>query len=190
MRELLKTQYEFSDFQIEQLRFTFKTVASELSKLLIMGFLFHNQLGIYLFAVTVMMLLRSATGGLHCRSYLSCLAVSLFYMMLSLVIMPCIPVNKPLQMILLFCCILLNYYIGPVTSAVHRPLSNETTKRVRVQAFILIFFYLIITYIVPESPYIFAGFWVIILHTAQLSAAKLLKMKGVNHYEKQAYQVE
>ena len=36
MRELLKEQYQFSDFQIAQLEYVWKTVTSELSKLLIL----------------------------------------------------------------------------------------------------------------------------------------------------------
>lgn len=186
MQKFLKEQYGFSDYQIAQLAFTGKTVAAETSKLLIMGFIFRNELSLYLFAVAIMMLLRSSTGGLHCRTYLGCFFVSLAYMFLSLTVMPLIPVNKLLQMILLFLCILCNYYIGPVTSAVHRPLSEKVTKRVRLQSFIIIFFYLTLTYIVPENPYITVGFWVIILHTLQLIAAKIRKMKGEQKYEELA----
>ena len=116
MRELLKEQYQFSDFQIAQLEYVWKTVTSELSKLLIMGILFHDRLGLYLFAMAVMVL--------------------------------------------------------------------------RVQAFVIIFFYLTLTYIVPESPYITVGFWVIILHTLQLITAKLIKMKGAYDYERKTCQVE
>ncbi|MCM1127154.1 MAG: accessory gene regulator B family protein [Lachnospiraceae bacterium] len=191
MREFLKTQYQFSDFQVAQLNYLGKTLASEFSKLFIMGIIFKDILSVYAFAVVIMMLLRSSTGGLHCRKYISCFFVTFTYMFLSLAVLPAIPINKLVQMILLFFCILCNYYIGPVTSAVHRPLSEKTIRRVRGQAFVIIFFYLTLTYITPENPYITAGFWVIILHTAQLVAAKLLKiMKGVNHYEKQTYQME
>lgn len=190
MREFLKTQYQFSDFQVAQLQYLWKTLASEFSKLILMGILFHSIPGIYAFAVLIMMLMRSSTGGLHCRSYVSCFLVSLSYMFLSLIVLPVIPVNKLLQMILLFLCILCNYYIGPVTSAFRRPMAERTRNRVRGQAFVIIFFYLVLTYITPENPYITAGFWVIILHTLQLAAAKLSKLKGVNHYESQTYQME
>ena len=180
MHEFLKREYQFSDFQIAQLNYLWKTMASEISKLLIMGIIFKDILGIYIFAVVVMMLLRSATGGLHC----------LTYMFLSLIVLPVFPVNKLLQMVLLFACILCNYFIGPVTSKYRRPMSEKTIRRVQGQAFVIIFFYLILMYITPESPYITAGFWVIILHTMQLIAAKLLKMKGEKNYENQAYQME
>lgn len=194
MRELLKTQYQFSDFQVSQLYYTWKMLASEFSKLIIMGIIFRNILGIYIFAVAVMLLLRFSTGGLHCNSYISCFLVSLTYMFLSLIVLPVIPINKLLQMVLLFACILTNYYIGPVTSKFRRPLSEKVIHRSRGQAFVIIFFYLALAYITPENPYITAGFWVIILHTTQLVAAKLLKLlmrKGeVNNYESQTYQME
>ena len=63
------------------------------------------------------------------------------------------------------------------------PLSDRLVKRVKVQAFLIIFIYLTLTYIVPENPYITVGFWVIILHTMQLVTARILK-KG-DPYERE-----
>lgn len=186
MEKFLREQYQFSDFQIAQLQYTWKTFSSEFSKLLIMGLVFRNILGRYVFAVTVMLLLRTATGGLHCKKYISCFLVSFTYMFLSLTVLPFVPVNKVFQLILLFICMLCNYYIGPVTSAVHRPLSNDCIKRVKIQAFLVIFFYMVLAYIVPESPYITCGFWVIILHTLQLTTAKILKKEEI-YCEREAY---
>lgn len=189
MHDFLKEQYQFSDYQIALLEFFGKTVSSEISKLLIMGFIFRDVLGLYLFAVTVMSLLRISTGGFHCNTYFSCLFFSIGYMFTSMMLLPLIPVNKLLQMILLFACILINYYIGPITSEKHCPITAQTVKRVRIQSFIIIFFYLTLTYIVPESPYITVGFWVIIMHTLQLFVARVITFaKGGRTYrEKQTY---
>lgn len=186
MHEFLKEQYHFSDFQIAQLQYTWKTFGSELSKLLIMGLLFRHDFGKFVFSVTIMLLLRTATGGLHCKRYITCFLVTFTYMFLSLLVLPMIPINKVFQLILLFICMLCNYYIGPVTSAVHRELSVGCRKRVKVQAFLIIFFYLTLTYIVPENPYFTCGFWVIILNTLQLLAAKVQKKEGLV-YEREAY---
>ncbi len=175
MHELLKEQYEFSDYQIAQLAYLGKTLASEFSKLLIMGIIFRKQLGIYLLAVSIMLLLRTATGGLHCKTYISCFLVSFAYMFLSIMVLPNIAVNKVFQLILLFICMLGNYYIGPVTSTVHLPLKDGLVKRVKIQAFLVIFFFLTIIYIIPENPYTVAGFWVVILHTLQLALARIVK---------------
>ncbi len=181
MQEFLKKQYQFSDYQIAQLHFTFKSVGSELSKLLLMAIFFHDDLGRYVFAVMVMLLLRTATGGLHCKKYITCLLVSFSYMFLALMVLPLIEINKVLQLIFLFICMISTYYIGPVTSKVHRPLSEKNIKRVKLQAFVIIFIYLTLTYIMPENPYMVAGFWVVILNTLQLAAAKILKKKGENY---------
>lgn len=183
MRDFLKEQYEFSDYQIAQLAYLAKTFISEFSKLLIMGFFFREQLGIYLFAVVVLILLRTATGGIHCRKYISCFLVSFIYMFLALIVLPDIPINKVFQLVLLFICMLCNYYIGPVTSPVHEALEDSLVKRVKIQAFLVIFFYLTLTYIIPESTCVSAGFWIIILHTLQLIAARLIK-KGAPYERK------
>lgn len=177
MHDFLKKQYDFTDYQIAQLKYLFKTVTAEVSKLLIMAFLFREQLGLYFFAVTIMLLLRTSTGGMHCKTYWSCFAVSIGYMFLSIRVLPLITINKLFQMILLFACMLINYHIGPVTSAVHAELSYSVSKRVRIQAFLIIFFYITLTYILPESIYVTTGFWVVILHTLQLIAAKILKQE-------------
>lgn len=188
MNEFLKKQYQFTDYQIAQLQYVWKTLASEISKLLIMGIIFSDRLGIYAVAVTIMVLLRTATGGMHCKKYISCFLVSFSYMFLSVRVLPAIPVNKVFQLILLFGCMLCNYYVGPVTSTVHAPLGEGLVKRVKLQAFLIIFFFITLTYIIPENPYITAGFWVIILHTLQLVAARIIK-KG-EPYERKICEVE
>lgn len=188
MKELLKKYYQFSDYQVAVLQFVGKTVASELSKLLIMGIIFHDRLDLYTVAVVVMIFLRTATGGLHCNGYISCFLVSFTYMFLAIIVMPEIPVNKVFQLILLFICMLCNYFVGPVTSTVHLPLKDGLVKKVRIQAFLFIFFFITVTYIVPESPYITVGFWVIILHTLQLVAARIIK-KG-DPYEREIVEAE
>mgnify|MGYP002512619896 FL=1 len=188
MKELLKKYYQFSDYQVAVLQFWGKTLASELSKLLIMGIIFHDRLDLYTVALFVMIFLRTATGGLHCNRYISCFLVSFTYMFLAIIVMPEIPVNKVFQLILLFICMLCNYFVGPVTSTVHLPLKDGLVKKVRIQAFLFIFFFITVTYIVPESPYITVGFWVIILHTLQLVAARIIK-KG-EPYEREIIEAE
>lgn len=188
MNEFLKKNYQFSDYQVAVLQFVVKTLASEISKLLIMGFIFKDRLGIYAIAVIIMFFLRTATGGLHCKTYITCLLGSFTYLFLAIVVLPFIPVNKIIQLVSLFICMICSYYIGPVTSTVHVPLRDGLVKRVKVQAFLFIFFYIILTYIVPENLYITVGFWVIILNTLQLVVARIIK-KG-EPYEREIVKVE
>ena len=188
MNEFLKKNYQFSDYQIAVLGFIAKTLASELSKLLIIGFIFRDRLDIYAAAVIVMIFLRTSTGGLHCKTYISCLLASFTYIFLIIMVMPMISVNKVFQLILLFICMLCNYYVGPVTSSVHVPLKDGLVKRVKIQAFLFIFFFIVAMYIIPENPYLTVGFWVIILHTLQLIAARIIK-KGAP-YEREIDKAE
>lgn len=63
IKKHIKDTYHLSNYQIAQLAFLVKTLGSELSKLLIIGILFHNRLSLYIFALLVMFLLRCSTGG-------------------------------------------------------------------------------------------------------------------------------
>ena len=55
----IKQKYNMSNYQVEQIVFVFKSVGSELSKMLIMGILFQNEILLFLFQLIVMCLLRS-----------------------------------------------------------------------------------------------------------------------------------
>ena len=78
-RNYLRNKYHISNYQISQIFFLFKTLASEMSKIIIMGFLFSNQLSHYIYALFIMLFLRCTTGGLHFYTYTQCLIASIFY---------------------------------------------------------------------------------------------------------------
>ncbi|MDO5403498.1 MAG: accessory gene regulator B family protein, partial [Eubacteriales bacterium] len=69
----IQSIYGFSDYQIAQLRFTFRTVISEISKLIILALIFRNTLLLFIWAAILLRLTRASTGGIHCGSYISCL---------------------------------------------------------------------------------------------------------------------
>lgn len=179
IRIYLKNTYELSNYQIAQIAFLFKTILSEVSKILIMGFLFHGQLPLYVFALFVMIVLRSLMGGLHFYTYLNCLLVSAIYLGLAIYVLPHIPIVLYLQITLLLLSILICNHIGPLTSK-YRPESCKRRftqyKRLAI-AFILL--YSLVLYIMPENnPYLCVGFWVIILHSLQLIIAKIQTRGG------------
>lgn len=175
----LKNTYELSNYQIAQIFFLFKTIFSEVSKILIMGLLFHGQLPLYIFALFVMFFLRSFMGGLHFYTYLQCLLGSALYLGLSIYVLPNISIQLYLQIILLLLSILICNRIGPLTSK-YRPESckRHFTKYKRlVITFILL--YTLILYIMPRNnPYLCVGFWVIMLHSLQLIIAKIQTKGG------------
>lgn len=187
MYEKIKQQYEFSDYQMAQLGFLFKTLASEFSKLIIIGLFFTDTLPEYIFVTFALALLRLSTGGLHCHKYISCLCVSFLYVFLCIRVLPLLYIPKLFQMVILFICLLTNYYVGPVTSEIHMPLSKDRANKVKLQAFVIIFFFLVATYIIPENPLITACFWVVVLHTIQLLIAKIRKKGETENAEIKTY---
>lgn len=178
MKELLKSTYQFSDYQIAQLGFLAKTLLSEFSKIFIIGLFFRKELPFFLICTLILTLLRTSTGGLHCKTYLSCLVASCFYMIFTFKVLPLIPINRTAAMFLLIFCAVIDYKIGPVTSDVHLPLTETVKQRGRICTVITILFFFILMYIIPENLYVITGFWIIISHTLQLIAAKIRK-KGV-----------
>lgn len=175
IKKYIEKNYHLSNYQIAQLTFLAKTLGSELSKLLIMGILFHNRLTLYIFALIVMLCLRCSTGGLHFYTYTGCLIASILYLGLALFSLPYIKLNRWVQILLLLGCIIACYIIGPITSK-YRPVSSiEHNNHCRNIACFFMFIYTLILYIIPVNTYLTVGFWIIILHSLQLLVAKIQK---------------
>lgn len=179
MKELLKSTYQFTDYQIAQLGFLAKTLLSEISKIIIIGFFFRKELPFFFVCLFVLVLLRTSTGGLHCRTYLSCLTASCLYVIFTFKVLPLIPIGQIPAIILLVICAVIDYNIGPVTSDVHMPLTEKVKQRGRICTVTTIMVFVILMCIIPERLYTITGFWIIVSHTLQLIAAKIRK-KGEN----------
>lgn len=178
MKELLKSTYHYTDYQIAQLGFLTKTIFSEISKIFIIGLIFRKELPFFLVSILILSLLRTSTGGLHCKTYLSCLAASCLYVVITFKFLPLIPIHQIPAIFLLIICAVIDYNIGPVTSDVHLPLPEDSKQKGRICTVITIIFFTVLMYIIPENLYAITGFWIIISHTLQLIAAKVRK-KGV-----------
>lgn len=175
IKAYFKKKYNLSGYQIAQIIFLFKTLGSELSKIVIMGLLFFNHISHYFFALFIMLFLRCTTGGLHFYTYLGCLLTSIFYLGMAIYVLPHFILPQYIQLLLLLLCILLCNYIGPITSK-YRPKECESRfNKFKKIITMFIFIYALILYIIPENTYISVGFWVIILHSLQLLLAKIRK---------------
>lgn len=171
----LRENYDLSSYQIAQIFFLFKTMGSELSKIILMGILFHDRLPLYIFSLGVMLCLRCTTGGLHFYTYVGCLLASCLYLWLALAPLSGVFLNRYAALFLLLCCILVCYTLAPIASKYRPPFSKKQCERSKMSASIFIFLYTLVLYIMPENRYINTGFWIIILHSLQLIAAKIQK---------------
>lgn len=175
MMQYIQKKFGFSNYQMAQLQYFFLTFFGELSKLLMLGFLFRNKISLFFWAVFILHLTRSSLGGLHCKTYWGCFFLSLVYLTLAIEILPLLPVNKFFQMTVLTVCIMVSHHIGPVTSDLHPILSNGVCAKLKNKIVVISFLYYILLYIMPQNQYITVGFWVIILNTLQLVIAKMMK---------------
>lgn len=174
MKKYMETTYHLSQYQIAQITFLFKTLLSEISKILIMGILFHSRIKLYLFALFIMLFLRCSTGGLHFYTYMSCLLVSTLYLWVAIYYLPSIPVPLYLQILLLLTCAFACCFAGPVTSKYRPAACAKRYKQCQTIACSFLFSYIIALCLSPRNQYLSVGFWVIILHSAQLLVAKIL----------------
>ena len=175
IKNYIKDKYGLSNYQMAQLTFVFKTASSELSKILIMSIIFHNHLKLYAFLLLTMCFLRTFSGGLHFSTYYRCLLASTIYMGVIIFILAKITLPLYVQLFLLTLCIVVCYIIGPVLSKYRTDFPEKQLYLCRNITCLTIFIYTLIMYIIPENPYFLAGFWMIILHSLQLFAAKIRK---------------
>ena len=182
IHDYLKNNYGYSDFQIGQIRYTIISILSDVSKLIIMGifFILTDYFFQYLAAIATLLVLRTCTGGLHFKHYFSCLALSFFLLYIGICQLPKILLPRPLYFVLLLLCILINYWFAPIVSS-YRPIpTGIQIRKAKRQAFHIITIYSLIMYIVPPNQYIITGFWIIMLQSFQLLAAKIVR-KEVPH---------
>lgn len=178
LKQQLKEKYNLSNYQIAQLIYFGKTLSSEMSKILIMGIIFHKYLSLYIFTLMIMIILRYSTGGIHFCSYVGCLLTSITYVGLSIILLPQIIIPLNIKIFLLIICILICYYIGPVPSKYRTSYSKQFINKCKKIISTFIFLYTLILYIIPESPFSISGFWIIMLHTLQLSVAKYTRKEN------------
>lgn len=132
----------------------------------------------FLYSILILLPLRVISGGLHFKHYLSCLAFSFGYFYL--VIVPLSDSMPAYNVTLVTLCIgiLINCYIGPVTSDSRPVLSAEDIKRGKLHIFIATIYDTLLTMLFYDTELAPVGFWTIMLHSVQLIIARLRKKRG------------
>lgn len=173
LSSFIQDKYHYSDYQMKVLRYFFLSLFSEVSKFLLMGlvFFYFSQIPLYLWSVFLLWLLRFTSGGLHCRTYLGCLASSFIYLFLCIRILPGIHLPRIICLLLLMACMAAVQLTGPVPSVYRKHLTPSQLLCYRVYLLAILFFYFILMFIFPQNQFLITGFWVIMIHTLQLLVA-------------------
>lgn len=175
----LEKELGYTSYEIQIIQYTMKALLYETSKFILMGIFFYMT-GFfieYLFAVLSLIILRTSTGGLHFKSYISCFLFTLTFFIISVIYLPTIHIPVLAMFMILFVCMLITHYIGPVTSCYRKTPTGILIKNSKRNASLYIFCYCLLLFIIPSNQYMTIGFWVIILQTIQLMVAFILKAR-------------
>lgn len=163
-----------------RLNYFFSCIIYEGSKIILflLFFALTKHIKGFLYSILILLPLRVISGGLHFKHYLSCLTFSFGYFYL--VIVPLSDSMPAYNVTLVTLCIgiLINCYIGPVTSDSRPVLSAEDIKRGKLHIFIATIYDTLLTMLFYDTELAPVGFWTIMLHSVQLIIARLRKKRG------------
>lgn len=187
-KKQIQEEYQYTDFQMRQIKYIIFSLFSELSKLFLLYLFFSHisktlELTVSIFA---MLSVRIFTGGIHLKHYFSCLLLSWGILFMSICILPnFIYLDTLSMMLIMILCIMAIYFIGPIPSS-HRPaLSDMQKKRDSIKAATSILIYIYLTFVFQKNDYLYTGFWSILLQTLQLGFSKInLLKKGRSTHER------
>lgn len=178
----MQVSHNYSDYEIKVIRYFILTMASEISKLIIM-FTFFTCVGRFtegLVCVATLMGLRLSGGGFHCKHYITCLFSSFLLVTAPIFLAELIAPNPIAMVIIMLGCIFIAYKMVPVVSY-HRPKpTKEQIKKSRQFNFTFLFICLIAVAVFYTNHYIIIIFWLCVIHSAQLLIPKL--DKGGKYY--------
>lgn len=160
-------------------KYYFQCFFSEGSKIFIFSIIFYKAQYIEQFwtALLFLVILRTNGGGLHCKHYLSCLLLSFSILLGNIYCSLTFYLPILLARILLIMCTLFSIQLVPITSLNRPKPSQKVIWRSKRNTGIVIIFFIIITYLIPETQFVSIGFWAIIMHTCQLILAKILERR-------------
>lgn len=161
--------------EYEKLVITFfiKGTLSDFSKILIFFFIFYlmKLQREFCWSLFFLILFRTFSGGIHCKSYLSCLLLSFAILSSEIFLGISFYLPKTISLFIYILCSIITCYITPVISTSRPPLTTNVRKKAKLKeaTILIIFFILLMLY--PSCRFYNIGFWSLILHTIQLFIA-------------------
>lgn len=181
----IQDNFRYSDLEIRRIQYTLLCISSELSKMLLLLFLFaiFGKSKEYLVGICVLCSLRTYSGGMHMKHYWSCLLCSFIVIFPATCLLPLIPLTDICKRTIIGVCCIITYIIGPIPSK-QRPLfSYSSWKKFRMKSILTIGIYFVIALLFPKFTYMNIVVWTISIQTLQLIITNFMQ-KGEQRYEK------
>lgn len=173
MKKYLQEKHAYSEYEILQLEYFFKTFFSEISKLVLFGVLFFPVFDCFGIAILFMWFCRSLLGGIHFKTYPGCLCGSFLYLLIIILLSHYVYFTKLTQLSFILLCIMLTLYIGPIVSVYRRPPGITKIRNIKFIFSIFMLLYCLFICFFPKHIYFNVGFWSVVIHSLQLLIAKI-----------------
>ncbi len=171
------TAEELLTYKKELQKYYLACLWMEGSKLLLFTLIFGilHLIPEYLSALFMLAALRKNGGGIHCKSYLGCFAVSLFVLTAGIMLPRYITLSLGIALPLLFSSSILSFYLVPIVSESRPTPAPEQKKRSKRRTLAIILLYSLVICMDCQNPYLQTGIWIIYLHILQLCVAKIME---------------
>ena len=173
----MQKTYNYSDYQIELIKYAILTITSEVSKLIII-FAFFSCIGKFvesLIGIMVLLFLRLSGGGFHCEHYTSCLLTSFSFVFASVALSDLVVIHPVIIAVSMLISIGVAYKMVPVVSFHRNEPSQQLIKQSRKLNFTFLFISMLVTTLFFNSHFCMVIYWTCILHTIQLLLTKIDK---------------
>ncbi len=179
----IQTDYDFSDLEMQQMKYTLSVLNYELTKFILLGIVasIFGLFAEYAAAMLVLLPIRIFSGGIHFNHYSSCLLFTGLFFAVPILLRD-VAVPYGVQLFALLVCLFITYLTGPVTAEKRRPITYEKYCRFRLISSGLVLMWFLIFAIVKVFPYQNICFWMITLQSIQLLCAKFARKGEI--YEK------
>lgn len=179
----------YTDYEIRVMIYAIKTILYEASKFIILAFFFaiQDRFPQFLVATICLMAVRSRSGGIHLKHYLSCFLMTFIAYYISVTLFPMLfHPSKYIMLAVLILCMVITYQSGPVL-AVSRPKPDGIkVKAFKEQTATVIGMFAVLVVLIGENSYLESGFWIIVFQSVQLFIAKIKEVRQdekIKHFE-------
>lgn len=156
-----------------KMQYVLEMIIGDLSKVLFMFLLFMivDKHVLYLYAVTILSILRTYTGGIHFKTYKGCFIFSLVFFITVIILHSKLILETNLSLIVFTLNILIMVFVSPIQSSTRPRYTKQ--KRIVFKTVGLIFILIhMIGYYNNQNPYFTISIWVITLQCIQLLYAR------------------
>lgn len=172
-----KQQNKTSEYEKRFGRYLAACFLSEISKIIIFAIIFAcwNRLSEFGAALLFLFLFRSCSGGLHCKSYLSCLCLSFILLLTGIWLGENVFLPQYLTLPLTAALAVCSYQLSPILSASRPPATPEITKHAKNRTLVVSLLFFISLCIFTRNQYWNIGFWLYVINTIQLFTAYIIR---------------